>query len=945
MPASQLAPADAGSPALGQRRHNALETGQALGRYVILRRLAAGGMSVVYVAYDPELNREVALKVMRPERSREGYSAASDRLLREAQAMARLAHVNVVHVYDVGVVEGRVYMAMEYVRGETLEEWVGDGRRSWESVVAVLVRAGRGLAAAHAAGLVHLDFKPGNVLVGDDGEVRVVDFGLARPPRTRDSADQLIADDAEVLEDSDTSHPRSGRFREPITEFGTIMGTPGYMAAEQLTGGLADARSDQFAFCATAWVALYRQRPFAGETTRALNEAVTQGNVRDPPVGRAVPARIRNLLDRGLLPDPTQRHASLGDLLDAMQVDGAQKGRRTVIGVGALMLVGFAGYALAPSKAAQVDCEGGTEQFAGVWDDAARAVVRGAILQDPRPFAKDVASAVTRSLDAWTEEWVQIRRDSCVATHVTGEQSADLLDLRTRCLQRHFADFQALTTTLAIVDPTTVEHATEAAARLAPLRECRDAKLLTAVMRPVPPEIEAQVEDAYTRLALGNALEAAGKYPLALVTVTEVWLAAELLGHGPLVVEARRTMGDLLLMLGKVERGTEMFLLAQYAAETAAMDRVRFSLAVELIYVFGHHVGDLPRAKHMARTARALFGRLDVGPSMDVLLAQAEGTLLGVEGRGAESVERFEEALRIHETMGNADQAGVASAHLGLGAGYHLTAAYDDALTNFGLARDLLSIEYGARHPRTAAAQENMGTTYQAMGRFEEAKAEFLAAGQIYNEALVDDAGQTTLFLGLSAAHDGLEEYDEAAAVLARLVEVLTREGRENTILAAALGNLAGIELEREHFSAALAGYDKQIPMFLRIAGPDHVYAPYFLACKARALVGLGRHAEAISLVAGVIQRYREQSAVDPLHNGEALLVLARALHGLEQAEEAVPPDALALVSAQSVDGWLAAASVALRSAGPAATRALRRHADVVERRAKQREGRPQQAP
>jgi len=900
-------------------------------------------MSVVYVAYDPELNREVALKVMRPQ-GYEERSAASERLLREAQAMARLAHVNVVHVYDVGVVGGRVYMAMEYVRGATLAQWVGDGnRRSWTRVVDVLVRAGRGLAAAHAAGLVHLDFKPTNVLVGDDGEVRVVDFGLARPPRTRDSADRHSGDDihrAYGLDSSAAQSPESsGRFdrlRDEITELGLVMGTPGYIAAEQLRGELADARADQFAFCSTAWITLYGERPFAGATPKLLNRAVKKGEVREPPSGTRVPSRFRKLLARGLRADPEERHASLGDLLDAMVLDRRRSQRRVVFGLGALLVVGIGGYALAPAKPTGVDCDAGQEVLAGVWDAPRRAEVQAAILEDPRPFAADVADAVTRSLDTWVEEWVQIRRDSCVATHITGEQSADLLDLRTRCLRRHLVAFEALTATLAVVDPTAVEHATAAASALAPLQACRDAKVLAEVIRPVPPELEARVEATYERLAVGGAMEAAGKYPLALVALSEVWLAAELLKYGPLVVDARRAIGSLLLELGKVDAATEMLLQAQYAAESEAMDTVRLSIAVDLLFVFAHHSGDLARAHRAVKQAYALLDRINLGPRWAVRVLQAEATLLGVQGRGAESVERFEEALRIHAQMESPSPAEVASAHMGLGAGYHLMASYDDALLHFGHALDLLSAKYGDRHPTTGAAHENIGTTYQAMGRYQDAKAEFLITRRINDEALIDDAGQATLMLGLSAAHDGLEEYDEAAAVLGRLVDVLQRRGRENVVLAAALGNLAGTELERGRYAAALAGYQKQIPMFIQTAGPDHVYTPYFQVGKARALLGLSRHAAALSVAAGVVQTYRDRAGqTDPLHRGEALLVLARALDGLERRGEPLPTDASALVQTQPTDRWLADARAALELSGPAAKRALKRYAKFAKAHAK----------
>ena len=486
--------------------------GQSLGRYVILRQLAAGGMSVVYVAYDPELNRQVALKVMRPG-GPEGDAAASERLLREAQAMAQLSHVNVVHVYDVGVVDQRVYMAMEYVRGETLEEWLESATRSWQDIVHVLVRAGRGLAAAHAVGLVHLDFKPRNVLVGEDGEVRVVDFGLARPPRSGDSLDEPLREsdvEPRVVKDLMTT---SGRLIVPITQYGMVMGTPGYMAAEQLAGEGADARSDQFAFAATAWYALYNARPFSGKTSRELNHAVMIGKVTPPPAGRQVPPRIRRLLERGLSNDPDERHASLAELLDGLEADPARPARRAALGLGALLLVAAAGYGLARSDNQGPTCDGGGELLRGVWDEDRRAQVVGAIRADPRPFAEYVSDAVTKSLDDWSTEWLAMYRDSCAATHIRGEQSTALLDLRTRCLRRHLGELRALTDTLIEADATVVERATEAVGTLSAVDACADVEALEQSIRPIAPELQTKVEATYERLAKAIALRVGGQVP------------------------------------------------------------------------------------------------------------------------------------------------------------------------------------------------------------------------------------------------------------------------------------------------------------------------------------------------------------------------------------------------------------------------------------------------
>ncbi|MBA2542205.1 MAG: serine/threonine protein kinase, partial [Deltaproteobacteria bacterium] len=233
-----------------------LRRGATVGRFLVLGRLGAGGMGVVYAAYDPELDRRVALKLLRGS-SREDDVRA--RLLREAQAAARLSHPNVVSVFDIGVFEGRVYFAMEYVEGVTLAEWLR-GDRAWPDIVEMFVQAGRGIAAAHEAGVIHRDFKPENVLVGRDGRARVVDFGLARAADGEPTPVPALASSA----DPDETQPAMRGISDRLTRTGTLLGTPRFMAPEQFAGGEITPSTDQFGFCVALYSALYRTLPFRG---------------------------------------------------------------------------------------------------------------------------------------------------------------------------------------------------------------------------------------------------------------------------------------------------------------------------------------------------------------------------------------------------------------------------------------------------------------------------------------------------------------------------------------------------------------------------------------------------------------------------------------------------------------------------------------------------------
>ena len=290
-------------PAAGPPRADVLH----IGRYRVLREVGAGGMGKVFAAQDPDLDREVALKVLRPT-GRDERDHHRTRLTREARAMARLAHPNVITVYEIGAADDQLFIAMELVKGGTLRRWLRAEARGWRAVVEVLCAAGRGLAAAHAAGIVHRDFKPDNVLVGDDGRVRVTDFGVAR----------LAAIEATLPAGTAETEPATS-----LTASGAILGTPAYMAPEQLRGEAADERSDLFSFCVTCWEALYGERPFAGRNLHELRAALAAGAVRPPPEGREVPPPLRDALRRGLQLAPGDRPASMTQLLAAIEAAAA----------------------------------------------------------------------------------------------------------------------------------------------------------------------------------------------------------------------------------------------------------------------------------------------------------------------------------------------------------------------------------------------------------------------------------------------------------------------------------------------------------------------------------------------------------------------------------------------------------------------------------------------
>jgi predicted Ser/Thr protein kinase len=345
---------DPGSGARAARpssRGEALGPGDFVDRYAIVELQGAGGMGVVYRARDADLGRDVAVKLLQADDGR-GDPAVQRRFLREAQAMARIAHPNLVTVYDVGTFRGRVYLAMEFVHGQTLSAWLRAAPRGVKEVLDVFAQAGAGLRAAHERGVIHRDFKPDNVLVGDDGRVRVVDFGLARSvvePAEKEEAREAAAlartaDGADML-------------ATPLTRTGAVMGTPAYMAPEQHRGRTIDARADQFSFAVALFEGLYGKRPYACERYADILASLLAGEPSEPPPDTDVPPAVRAVLCRALELDPKARYPNMEALLDALeQTSAATRDRRgwgkaPLWAVAALVAIAGAGgsYALWPA--------------------------------------------------------------------------------------------------------------------------------------------------------------------------------------------------------------------------------------------------------------------------------------------------------------------------------------------------------------------------------------------------------------------------------------------------------------------------------------------------------------------------------------------------------------------------------------------------------------------
>ncbi|MCA2977500.1 MAG: serine/threonine protein kinase, partial [Myxococcaceae bacterium] len=494
-----------------------LARGATIDRYVVLAPLGAGGMGEVYAAWDPMLDRKVAIKLLKAEH--QGTSYADDlrhRLLREARALARLSHPNVVTVHDVGVIDDQIYLAMEFVEGQTLTSWLSEKPRSWREVLELFLQAGEGLAAAHAAGVTHRDFKPDNVVVSRQGRARVMDFGLAfEHGREREQPPVPV-----------TVPP--GSLQRRITQPGTMLGTPAYMAPEALFGKPTDPRSDEFSFAVALYEALYGVRPFEGDTVPAVIVEMQLNRVRPPPRATRVPRRIHLLLLKALRVEPGERFQSLRALLIHLGRRSTSRRRGLITASLVALTVTSVAIVAAMARREAQRCAGVSARLSGIWDDGARGDARRAFLATGRPWAASAFSATESLMDVWGRRWVDRRRAVCEASFGQADEQVGATIV---CLGRKLADFDATARLLRSADPDVVERAVSLAAALPDLEGC-DPR--AASMTPAPNEVGTSRE----ALAKAKALLEAGKLKEAHAAADQALAGALAADEGGALAEA-----------------------------------------------------------------------------------------------------------------------------------------------------------------------------------------------------------------------------------------------------------------------------------------------------------------------------------------------------------------------------------------------------------------------
>jgi tetratricopeptide (TPR) repeat protein/tRNA A-37 threonylcarbamoyl transferase component Bud32 len=772
----------------------ALYRGGLIGRYIVLGLLGKGGMGVVYSAYDPELDRKVALKLLRVVNRRKGddLDAKRQRLLREAKAIARLSHPSVVVVYDVGTYLDQVFIAMELVDGQTVTRWRELKKPTWREVLRVFIAAGEGIAAAHAANLIHRDLKPDNFMVTRDGKVRVMDFGLAR--QLDRISDEVPYDEAPPDVEGDTMPGARAAPESRLTHEGNVVGTPAYMPAEQYLG-VTDERSDQFSFCVALYEMVYGQHPFEAKTAFGLTGNVQAGRIHDAPARTKVPPWLRKILLRGLRPRPEERFSSMNELLALLRKDPSIARKRwlvagTVFAVAAGLAFGF--QRAADSKRAF--CAAGPEKLSGAWElpggSRSRAgprheAIRQAFLATGKSYAPNAVSGVTKLLDDYAMKWVGVYKDSCEATHLRGEQSEELLDLRMSCLNDRLGGLRALTDVFATASGEVVGHAVDAAHALTPLDGCSDAKQLRSLIAPPDMGVKRRVEELRRELAQIKAVHDSGRYGAALDKLKPVVDEARTLGYRPLEAEALGRMGWSLLEMGRNLEGEKALDDALQAALATRHDDLLPEISANLIWATGFE-GRYGESDKWMRFASSTIERTNNTQSVAYSWALNNmGVIYQLQGRLVEALEYQQRARDIKEKALGSDDPDVAGSLGNVALALNAIGRSTEALTICNRSIQIHRRAQGDSHPGVADGLSNRGEILYSLGRLTEALTSYQEALAIWQKEFgMDNASVAYAFTGIGRTLTGLGRSAEARPLLEKALSIRQRHDPNDRHLA-----------------------------------------------------------------------------------------------------------------------------------------------------------------
>lgn len=790
-----------------------------VGRYVVLDVLGMGGMGVVCTAYDPKLDRKIALKLLRRRVGRESRtSTGRARLIREAQALAKLQHPNIVTVHDVDTTpDGRIYMAMEFVRGQTITQWLTASKRTWRDIVEVFEQAAVGLAAAHAANITHRDFKPANVLIGEDGRVKVLDFGLAKSETTNISTDSEDSQrqagvGREDTEERDIMQVVQSTGDMKLTMAGRIVGTPAYMAPEQRRGRQTGPAADQFGFAVSLYEALYGRLPFRSETH---SRDAARGKIIDPPHDTEVPSWVFRALRRALSPQPGERYATMEDFITALRADPAKRRRKIAIGLGGGVLGGAGAFALLAQGPEDELCHGARARIESVWDDDRRAEVDASLRDTATAFAAYTAERVIESVDQYTDVWVDARTRVCEATWVHGEQSEATLDVRMRCLDQRQGELRALLEVLSDADAEVVEQAVSAVAALAAPQSCVTLEPDASIGLPEDPDDQAAVLAAQARTDDAEALLLAGRYPVAQDVVREAMTLAEATEHAPTIARTSYVQARATQMLGDYAGAAEQFRRAAEAAASVGDPSLEARALTSYVGVAGVHLHEPDTAVGIAVGAQSALVRAGSPPELESRLALQLGASAVESREVADAVGHLQRALEAAERAYPPGDLRFADLQTNLGVAL---AQRGDMVEAEGLLRralDLRESNQGPMHPDVASIAHNLANVVASTpAGLPEAIALIERAMTVRRAVLgPDNKLVAELWMTKARLHQRAKQPKQAKTEYERAAAIYRKAGAR-VELGDVLNNLTNVHIANKAFHEAQRNAREAITMF-----------------------------------------------------------------------------------------------------------------------------------
>jgi serine/threonine-protein kinase len=866
--------------------------GTEVGRFVVQAPLGTGGMGVVYAALDLVLGRKVALKLIHADHS-EGLASEEwrARLLREARAIARLSHPNVITVHEIGLHGDQPFVAMELVEGSTLRSWLAASPRSWRDIVSVFVAAGRGLLAAHLAGLVHRDFKPDNVLIGHDGRIRVTDFGLACPlPDTdRNGADPPAPEAREETVRALGSYmaDREGH----LTRTGALVGTPGYIAPEVMCGGAADFASDQFSFCVALHEALFRERPSLRASPKPgahVSGAATA--LERKPAARvrsdrhAVPGWLQQTVRRGLSTRPADRFPSMETLLVALNREPVRR-RRIQLGVATAMVIaiGVAAGVVAADEPDPEICTGALDQASAVWNPAMAARVQSSFAATARPHAHTSADRVAEGVTMYAGEWATMHRAACLAT-ARGEQSPDLLDRRLVCLGRRLDHVAALLNLFVRhADGNLVDRAIDMVGKLEPLSTCGDsAALLSRVALPADPARAARVAELERQVDRAELERQAGRPQAAADSARAVLQVQSHLDHAPLAAQAEGVLGRSLENLGRMAEAREALGRAYRMAQRAGDARLAVDLMLELLFVVGARQEHHDEAQILADVVEGALESPELrgDEALRARLLATLGSIASRQKRVDRALDLQREVLAIRRRTLPATSEEVASAEERVGNALSAKTLQGEARLHHFEALAIRRQLYGDRHPDVAASHSNLAMTYLQEAKPDEARPHLLAAQAIL-EAIPEHRNYHPVLGNLGELERMVGNYERARRYHEAALAVRLRQlGSDHRYVGESLGSIGDVLRAMGDFHQALAFHRRALTVLEKSAGVDHPDYATGLSDIGEDLRRLGRAAESLRYQERALKILRARSpdvdSIAVLHQGLALLDLGR---------------------------------------------------------------------